>query len=302
MNNVIAPIRYCRVFFLVFLSIACFLAVNPVRAEEQQQTWTKGILWKIEGGKSSASYLLGTIHIEDPRILKLPEPVKKIMQSCSSFSLEIIPNIDNQIVLARNMLFTDGRTLEEAVGRKVYTRIVAAARSYNIPEMNLALMKPWAVMLTLSLPKPRTGQVLDFMLYKNAKQAGKRTYGLETIYEQIMIFDSLKLPDQITLLKEALNNFDQLPEIIEKLTQAYLARDLAKLVVIAEQYEGENKLLSKKLRYKLLDKRNRIMVQRMRPRLREGNACFAIGALHLPGKAGLLSLLAKRGYRLTAVY
>jgi uncharacterized protein YbaP (TraB family) len=48
--------------------------------------------------------------------------------------------------------------------------------------------------------------------------------------------------------------------------------------------------------------RNRTMVQRMAPQLAQGGAFVAIGALHLPGETGLLSLLAAQGYGITRVY
>ena len=48
--------------------------------------------------------------------------------------------------------------------------------------------------------------------------------------------------------------------------------------------------------------RNRRMLERIQPRLREGNAFIAVGALHLPGKDGLLTLLRNKGYRVSPVY
>ena len=48
----------------------------------------------------------------------------------------------------------------------------------------------------------------------------------------------------------------------------------------------------------LVDERN----TRMEPYLKKGQAFIAIGALHLPGKAGVLSLLAQKGYRVSVVY
>ena len=53
---------------------------------------------------------------------------------------------------------------------------------------------------------------------------------------------------------------------------------------------------------RLLDIRNRLMVARMMPRLGEGNALVAVGALHLPGRRGILNLLAEEGYHIARVY
>jgi uncharacterized protein YbaP (TraB family) len=44
------------------------------------------------------------------------------------------------------------------------------------------------------------------------------------------------------------------------------------------------------------------MVERMDGLLQEGDAFVAVGALHLPGRQGILQLLADRGYRVTRVH
>ena len=44
------------------------------------------------------------------------------------------------------------------------------------------------------------------------------------------------------------------------------------------------------------------MVDRLRSRLKTGGAFVAVGAAHLPGKKGLLSLLAQQGYKVERVY
>ncbi len=53
---------------------------------------------------------------------------------------------------------------------------------------------------------------------------------------------------------------------------------------------------------RLLTDRNYIMADRMQSILQKGNAFIAIGAMHLPGEEGVLSLLNKQGYKIHSVY
>jgi uncharacterized protein YbaP (TraB family) len=44
------------------------------------------------------------------------------------------------------------------------------------------------------------------------------------------------------------------------------------------------------------------MVERMLPHIAERSAFIAVGALHLPGEEGILSLLEQRGYRVSRLH
>jgi uncharacterized protein YbaP (TraB family) len=92
---------------------------------------------------------------------------------------------------------------------------------------------------------------------------------------------------------------------MEKLLQAYLQRDLAAMWRIGEAdmaRRPELKPLKEVFYQRLLFDRNTRMVERMRPQLKSGAAFIAVGALHLYGDKGLLSLLAREGYTVTREY
>jgi uncharacterized protein YbaP (TraB family) len=58
----------------------------------------------------------------------------------------------------------------------------------------------------------------------------------------------------------------------------------------------------RRLEGRLIVERNRRMADRLRPLLRRGNAFIVVGALHLSGEQGVLSLLANAGYQVTRIY
>ena len=66
----------------------------------------------------------------------------------------------------------------------------------------LAMFKPWAVFLTLSVPPQKTGMFLDLVLYESAKHQNKPVCGLETAEEQVGVFEGTSLEDQILLLQQ----------------------------------------------------------------------------------------------------
>ena len=71
---------------------------------------------------------------------------------------------------------------------------------------------------------------------------------------------------------------------------------------MVEELEAESPEVLRSFQEDLLDRRNLRMADRMEERLQEGGAFVAVGALHLPGEKGILSLLNSKGYRLTRLY
>ena len=152
------------------------------------------------------------------------------------------------------------------------------------------------------MPAPVTGVVLDVVLFQRAQQAGKRLYGLETIAEQLEVFEGLSLDDQVALLKDAVEQFSGIDAMNAELLAAYRRQDLATMLAINEtaMASGDQRL-AREFQRRLIVNRNHRMAERMEPYLKQGKAFVAVGALHLPGEQGLIRLLEQRGYSVRAV-
>lgn len=270
--------------------------VTPALAQQ-------GILWKIDGKGAAASYLLGTVHSEDPQVLQVADTVKPQFDKAASFTAEIDLNLSDAFTAALNMMLPDGKDLTGMLGKTRYDKCVTLLADYGIPETMARQLKPWAVMAQLSMPKPKTGEFLDRVLYDRAVQQEKVVYGLETTAEQVAVFETLSLQQQIALLDDALENYPKLTGQLQKLINLYLQRDLPALQRFSESLNNTKQAaLLDRFNQSLLIDRNKRMAERMQLRLQEGNAFIAVGALHLPGDAGVLQELVKRGYRVTPVY
>jgi uncharacterized protein YbaP (TraB family) len=265
----------------------------------------KGLLWQIDKPGLTPSYLFGTIHSEDPRVTQLPSPVRSRFEKASSASFELMMDMPTMLEATRAMFFFGEQSLDKLIDKALYQSVVDAMRQHQLPEFMVNRLKPWAVVVTLSTPPMETGKFLDLLLYQEAQKLQKPTYGLETVKEQLAIFDSIPSADQITMLKDTVKNLKKMPTVFEKMHDLYLQRDLTELLKysIEEMKKGSDNLSLVEAFYKrVVDDRNIRMVERMEKRLKAGNAFIAIGALHLPGKKGVLKLLQDRGYRISAVY
>ncbi len=281
---------------LTRLFLLWLLLVSTAFAGEQ------GLLWHISG-KGVDSYLFGTMHSEDPRVTRLPTEVEQRFMAADTVVLEVSLDAQTEMAAAAQMMLPQESSLTALVGEALSAQAKQAMLSRGVPPAVTERLQPWATVLVLSMPRQQGGLVLDKLLYDRAQAEGKRFQALESVEEQIAVFTSLSLDEQKALLQTVLKEYQGYPLLFEQMTEAYLSGDLAQLVKISDANPmTSDPELHAKVMTKLLDHRNRRMVKRMQTMLMEGKVFVAVGALHLPGETGLISLLRQQGYAITSLY
>lgn len=263
----------------------------PVGAEAQ------GRLWRISAAGVEPSYLFGTMHSEHPEVTRLPPDVERAFDGSGRLVLEMVLDQTAMLSTAQAGLFESGRDLEDVLPAPLYRRTVEAMADYGVPEPVLRRFKPWMVFSTLMLPRSRTGMFLDLRLYQQAVAAGKPVTGLETAAEQIAVFDGMSMADQVSILRDTLDNLERFDAWFEEMRRVYLSGDLDALATFSDEMMSDiDPALAQRFQRRFVSERNRRMVERLRPLLREGGAFIAVGALHLPGEDGIIALLRAAGY------
>jgi hypothetical protein len=283
----------------LLLLILLLLAAGAVQAETE-----KGLLWRVETGEGAVSHLFGTIHSEDPRVLELPKPVSRAFDSARTLVLEMDLGAEEVQTMGQAMMLPADGELQQLLGPELYRQSVAAMAGRGYPATVVNRLQPWAVVLILNMPQPETGLFLDYLLYIKAAEQGKTVIGLEQMGEQLAVFTSLSLNEQVSMLRDTLRDHHNFSQLFEQLLSTYLERDLQKLLELSEQQNmrGSDTALQQRFMGSLVDERNRRMAERLLPLLEAGEVFAAVGALHLPGDTGLLALLRRQGLRVSPVY
>jgi uncharacterized protein len=258
----------------------------------------EGLLWRVDRTDVPPTYVFGTAHSKDPRITRLATPVAAAFETAKSLAIEMVhtPEVDSALERAMKI---PGGDVERLVGPERFGQIRAAGARYGLQPEALRQLKPWALYLLFSLPPVEirdSKPALDCVLQESAEERGIPIYGLESVQEQLAMFDDLDPDRQVALLDAALAENWRIDCWWQTLKYVYLARELGVYTLLTEQVtalEGDV--------YRV-DERNVRMVERMTDRLAEGGGFIAVGALHLPGERGILNLLARRGYRISRVY
>jgi uncharacterized protein YbaP (TraB family) len=263
--------------------------------------YADALLWKVTKGNTRASYIFGTIHVSDPKIVNLPQEVNSTLNNTDIFVMEALPVTDEALKLSQMMFFSDGSTLKDFIDDELFEKTANILRDYAFPTEAVLVMKPWAAFLIMNYPAGE-GMPLDLQLLQKAQQNGAEIHGLESLSEQGEIFSTMNFDTQVKFLLDTICHYDVVKSDFEKMKSLYLERDLKGLFIQSNQYSFSKEPIYKDLMKSLLVDRNHTMTERMQDILDKGNAFIAIGAMHLPGEEGVLSLLGKQGYKIHSIY
>jgi uncharacterized protein YbaP (TraB family) len=283
---------------------------SPAGAVAAVAPTAKPFLWRIEGQKPS--WLYGTIHLPDDRILALPAAVTQAVDGCDRFYAEIPLDPATQVQMTPLLMLPEGQGLSSLLPAELYQRLDKIFAAKGLPLSALGKLKIWAITTQVVLIDHildfATKQPLDMALYSRAEQAGKQVGGLETVAEQMAVFDGLTQDEQIRMLAQTLDQIDEFKakgqDPIAGMLEAYLAGDEAKmLATMLETYDPENEL-DRKVMKRLFFDRNQTMGGRIAEILaaKPGQShFFAVGAGHLLGDDGMVALLRAKGFKLERI-
>ena len=289
---------------LAFCVLAC--AAMPAVAAPAAKPFSHGLLWRVSRDGVPPSYVFGTIHVADPRVLEVPDAVTRALARSKHYYTESYLGAREAARFFEAAQFEDGRRLEPLIGAQAYAQVAAQLRERDVPDEVIARIKPWAALANLTVtPEDYEGTTLDQKLAEAARQRHIRVLGLEGIEEQISVFERIPLDTQVELLKHALAHRDELAAMIEPVIQAWMKRDLAGIRAVSERIEARYPDMAEHYRIlfkRIVENRSIVMAHRLFIPLREGRAFIAVGADHLQGERGLLALIQEQGYRVTRVY
>ena len=135
---------------------------------------------------------------------------------------------------------------------------------------------------------------------EEAKQHHKKILGLETMGYQASVLDEIPYKMQAEQLVSYINDSNQGKDEnkeFEDMMDAYREQDIDKL----EKILNASDIGMSSYADVLLYKRNRNWVEKLKTLLPGKSLLIAVGAGHLPGEQGVIRLLRKAGYKVTAV-
>ncbi len=289
---------------------------RKIEAEAAATPNGNGLLWKLEKPGEKPSYLFGTMHMTDPRVVTLPAAAQKAFDAAGTVVIETTEVLDQKKMMATLagepdlMMFTDSTTLSSLLSPADEAAVDKALEARGIPLASVAKMKPWILSAMVATPacelarKAGGAPVLDVKLAEDAKAGGKRLEGLETAADQLRAMASLPLAFHMQGLVDTLKLGDRMNDINETMISLYLRGQIGMIWPLFRAVlpdEADDPAGYAAFEEAMVTSRNKVMATNAAPILAGGNVFMAVGALHLPGPEGLVELLRKAGYTVTAI-
>ena len=259
------------------------------------------LLWEIRTiPQSKPSYLFGTIHLICPADFSLSDSLKSAITKTGQVALEI--DMDDpamMVTMMKTMNMPDGNELKNLMTEAEYNKLSQFYKdSVGIGLAMLEKAKPFVLMGPIfNAVLACQPQSYEMSLVDLAKKQKSEVIGLETIDEQMALFDSIPYKDQMKVILAMIDSLPQARKEFQGLVEMYKAQkinDLYKLTLKSEfGLDGNEEVL--------LYARNQKWIARIQKIMAEKPTFFAVGAAHLGGEKGVIALLRKEGYVVRAI-
>lgn len=291
---------------LLLVAIIFASCASHVREKNSE----KSLLWKISGnGLKQPSYLFGTYHLLGDKFLSEVPEVQQPFAEAKGVVVELVLDSARMVSVMMQKAIMTNHTLSSLLSPSDFHLVDSVLRGLSGYELKtFDMFKPAQVSMMLMLFQAQkengaelqkyAGTPLDVHFANVAKKNGTPVTALETMEQQFdMFFNHFTVEEQAKQLVELVKQDDTTAKFSVEMTRLYFEKDVMKLGKLMESYPAE---LTGNMDYMLKD-RNVNWMKTLPDLMKGGSQFIAVGAGHLPGENGLIALLRKQGYNVTAV-
>jgi hypothetical protein len=277
----------------------------------QAQAWAelRAPFYKAERN-GQVVYVLGTLHVGRADFYPLRPAIETAVKKSARLYLEIDQDESGVEQKMAQAMFCQRACLREALSESEWNTLAKRLGNQEAALRELERMRPWAAAIVLTLGDfAALGLSAQHSVEKRINQlAGdeSKTTGLESAEEQIRLFTDMTAAEQKEMLAQWLNmsareRLDLNLQLVELWKNGDAEAMHAWYKQTETRYSG-SPAVAESFDHKFLVARNRALVGRLLAQTGSapGLSFLAVGALHLGGPDGVLALLKKQGFKITA--
>ena len=285
----------------------CAAALCLILAAAAGDARAQPATWRVTDEGGGELLLLGSVHYLRQADYPLPARIDTLYQQADTLVMELdLDDLDARAVqgafVAAAML-PPGSSLETVLTPQVYALARTRSAVLGVDLTLMAGFEPWLVAITLmDLGMNALGfnasQGVEQHLLRRAASDGKPILGLETLEDQIRVFDRLSMREQQALLLQTLHELDSADAAMDELLDAWRE---GRLDTLADELMADFDAFPTLHRHLVID-RNTRWVAALQQLIADGNRYLVVvGALHLVGEDSVIELLEARGLSVVAL-
>jgi uncharacterized protein YbaP (TraB family) len=284
-------------FFIGFTKL--FYAQGNVTEFPMEES---SLLWKISGKNvKSDAYLFGTMHLIEKDYFIFPKKLQKVVKKSDALVMEL-EGLPNQAEAIGYVMLKEGSFFDYFSPEQTDTILRWAKAKFGMEEAtfrsSFSNMKPFAVtQLAVQLHFIGKTESYELSFEELAKAADIEIIGLETIAEQMSLFDNLTPEQQTEMVMESIRTGEKSIELVKKMQTVYQSQEIDQLYSLILEEGG----VIQEEQANFLDNRNKKWIPQIEQIISTKNTFIAVGAGHLGGPNGVIRLLEKEGYTLTPI-
>jgi uncharacterized protein len=278
---------------------------------------SEGLLWRVEKSGLAPSYLYGTIHSTNAAAISLAGEAIAYLDGAKVVATELGGPMDAAAKgdlgagMLRAALSPKEDTLAGALSAQDLGVVDAFLKARGYPEEMSHHLKLWFLAVASSLPLCEAEALqkglpeVDEVIAEFGQGHGLPVVALETAAEQTQTLMSVPNKLAATMLLATARAPDINDDSYVTLLSLYSQKRPALAIAVLDAMPGltqEERSAEAEFTRLLLVGRNELMMKRSAPLLAKGGAFIAVGALHLPGKGGLIERARSAGYRVTKIW
>jgi uncharacterized protein YbaP (TraB family) len=259
------------------------------------------LFWEVTTEHAKV-YLLGSMHLARPDIYPLREGIEQAFAESDALVVEIDIGGAARLAVQERMLqrgtYPEGETLRDHLSASTWRDLERQIQASGLPPEAMERLKPGLVLTTLTtLEMMKLGLTAEHGIdrhFLELARGHKPIIELETIDRQLDVL--LNFPDPDLLVRQSLSQMAQIGQIMDQLVSSWKRGDADALrrLVIDDELAAHPEFGP--IHRRLFDDRNREMVERVAALQAQGGRYFVVvGAGHLVGEQGIISLLSRRG-------
>lgn len=281
----------------VFLFSLQFLAQN-------KDSLSSSLLWEIKGKKvNSPSYIMGTMHLIPKEKFLFPDHVETKLRNSEVLVMEI-GGISEGANVVQYMMLDTGNVFNYFSDSQLDSlfRYTEEELGYNEEKMRMMFSKMKPLVIMQLLTKDAFGEnpeSYELTLEEIAKEDSLKILGLETVEQQVAIFDKISIDDQVDILITSLRAeySETNSSASNTIVDVFLSQNIDSIYHYTTSSEADMKAMEKDF----LTDRNENWIPQIRKLIKKNKCFIAVGAAHLGGPNGVIELLRKEGYELIPV-